>query len=536
MTSRILTALALISALLLTSFGPRVASAQERGIDKINHVIILYLENHTVDNLYSLLPGVNGVNSPGGAVIQVDRDGKPYETLPPVLVSLEYAGLGKPIDTLPGLPDPRFPKDLPNAPFMIDDFVPNNVLVNTPVHRFYEHQLQMNSGKMDKYVAWTDSGGQPMGYYDTTRLPLYPYARDYAFADNFFTAAFGGSWLNHMWLICACTPPWPNAPEAFVSQPQYDADGNLIGIDDNENWVVTPDGYAINTGVDSFYAPHGSLPDDQRLPPIDLPTIGDRLTAAGISWTEYNGSWDDALDDAVAQPVPFIPVPPLSSHGYFKPYGPDMPGRDHLKDAQWFVPDLINGTLSAVTILKPSPSFDSHPGYSVLQQADEHAVALIQAVMLSQYWKDTAIFITYDDFGGWYDHVAPPVIDRWGPGGRVPLLLISPYAKKSFVDSTFYDTTSLLKFIETRWNLAPLAERDAKAADLTDMFDFTQEPAPARAPAPVTGEDLRISGAASANPQQQADGGLHWSWVIGGLIVVALAVGGLLLVRRRRRV
>ena len=119
MTSRILTALALISALLLTSLGPRVASAQERGIDKINHVIILYLENHTVDNLYSLLPGVNGVNSPGGAVIQVDRDGKPYETLPPVLVSLEYAGLGKPIDTLPGLPDPRFPDDLPNAPFMI---------------------------------------------------------------------------------------------------------------------------------------------------------------------------------------------------------------------------------------------------------------------------------------------------------------------------------------------------------------------------------------------------------------------------------
>ena len=276
MTGR--TVVTLVCVLLLASLAPRAASAQEQGIDKINHVIILYLENHTVDNLYSLLPGVNGVNSPGGAVIQVDRDGKPYATLPPVLVSLEYAGLGKPIDTLPGLPDPRFPKDLPNAPFMIDDFVPNNVLVNTPVHRFYEHQLQMNSGKMDKYVAWTDSGGQPMGYYDTTRLPLYPYARDYAFADNFFTAAFGGSWLNHMWLICACTPPWPNAPEEFVSQPEYDAAGNLIGIDDNENWVVTPDGYAINTGVDSFYAPHGSLPDDQRLPPIDLPTIGDHRT------------------------------------------------------------------------------------------------------------------------------------------------------------------------------------------------------------------------------------------------------------------
>ena len=138
MIGRTRTVVTLVCVLLLASLTPRSANAQERGIDKINHVIILYLENHTVDNLYSLLPGVNGVNSPGGAVIQVDRDGKPYATLPPVLVSLEYAGLGKPIDTLPGLPDPRFPKDLPNAPFMIDDFVPNNVLVNTPVHRFYD--------------------------------------------------------------------------------------------------------------------------------------------------------------------------------------------------------------------------------------------------------------------------------------------------------------------------------------------------------------------------------------------------------------
>lgn len=514
---------------------PRAASAQDRGIDKINHVIILFLENHTVDNLYSLLPGVDGVNSPGGAITQVDRDGNAYATLPPVKVSVKYAGFGAPIDELPGLPDPRFPANLPNAPFIIDDYVPNNVLVNTPVHRFYEHQLQMNSGKMDKYVAWTDSGGQPMGYYDTTRLPLYPYARDYTFADNFFTAAFGGSWLNHMWLVCACTPPWPNAPAEFISQPQYDAAGNLVGIDDNENWVVTPDGYAINTGVDSFYAPHGSLPDDKRLPPIQLPTIGDRLTAAGISWTEYNGSWDDALDGAAAQPLPFVPMPPMSSHGYFEPYGPGMPGREHLKDAQWFVPDLINGDLSAVTILKPSPAFDEHPGYSVLQMAEEHAVLLIQAVMLSQYWKDTVIFLTYDDFGGWYDHVAPPVIDRWGPGGRVPLLVISPYARKGYVDSTFYDTTSLLKFIETRWNLDPLATRDASAADLTNAFDFSQEPAPPRAPTPVTGEDLRISGSASANPPQESVFGDIRTWIIALLLVLTLVVGVVEYVQRRKR-
>ncbi len=109
MIGRILTVLALASVVLFAIVSPSPADAQPRGIDKINHVIIFYLENRTVDNLYSLMPGVNGVKSPGGAITQVDRDGKPYETLPRVLVSLEYAGLGKPIDTLPGLPDPRFP-------------------------------------------------------------------------------------------------------------------------------------------------------------------------------------------------------------------------------------------------------------------------------------------------------------------------------------------------------------------------------------------------------------------------------------------
>lgn len=521
--------LVVVCTLLVGGATPAAVDAQGGGIDNVQHVIIIYLENHSVDNLYSMMPGVNGALGPDGAVLQVDKNGQVYETLPPVKLSLKYDGFGSPIDTLTGPDDPRFPKDLPNEPFMIDDYVPNNQLVGTPVHRFYEYQLQIDGGKMDKYVAWTDSGGQPMGYYDTTRLPLYPYARQFAFADNFFTAAFGGSWLNHMWLVCACTPPWPNAPAEYVSQPQYDADGNLIGIDDNENWLVTPDGYAVNTGVDSFYTPHGSLPDSHRLPPIDLPTIGDRLSAANVSWTEYNGSWQDALDGSVAQPLPLVKMPPLSSHAYFKPYGPDQPGREHLKDAAQFVPDLINGTLSAVTILKPSPSFDEHPAYSVLQQAEEHAVLLIQAVMLSQYWKDSVIFITYDDFGGWYDHVAPPVVDRWGPGGRVPLLVISPYAKPGFVDHTVYDTTSLLKFIETRWDLEPLATRDANAADLSNLLDFAQTPGAAVAPAPNVGQDIRPS--APAAPKTSTT-----PLLVGGLLLVVLGVAAIvvLLIRRRR--
>jgi phospholipase C len=521
-----------LSLLILLPVTTQATQAQTNKFEKIKHVIILYLENHTTDNLYSLLPGVNGITSPGAAITQTDMSGKPYSTLPPVKVSFRYDGFGKPIDTLPGLPDPRFPKDLPNKPFLIDPYVANNELLGTPLHRFYHYQLQSNGGAMDKFVAWSDVGAQVMGYYDTTKLPLYPYARDYAFADNFFTAAFGGSWLNHMWLICACTPKWPNAPAKFIAKPVYDASGKLIGDLGGEDSLVTPDGYAINTGVDSFYPPHTSLPDEERLPPVDMPTIGDRLTEAGISWYEYTGGWQDYLDGRAEQPIPFVAEPPMVSHIYFKPYGPGMPGREHLRDSDNFVPDLINGNLPAVSILKPDPAFDGHPGYSILEQAEQHALLWIQAVQLSNYWKDSVIFITYDDYGGWFDHVVPPVVDRWGPGGRVPLLIISPYAKKGFVDHTQYDTTSLLKFIQTRWNLKPLGTRDAAANDLSNAFDFSQSVQAPSAPDSALGQD-------PANPTPASGGnssGLSGTMLV--LIVGALAIAifaGVVVARRRTK-
>ena len=99
---------------------------------------------------------------------------------------------------------------------------------------------------------------------------------------------------------------------------------------------------------------------------------------------------------------------------------------------------------------------------------------LVNAVQNSPYWNDTAIIITYDEHGGRWDHVAPPVIDRWGPGSRVPTIVISPFAKKGFVDHTQYDTTAILKLIEERWSLQPLADRDAESGDMTTAFDFNQ--------------------------------------------------------------
>jgi phospholipase C len=137
---------------------------------------------------------------------------------------------------------------------------------------------------------------------------------------------------------------------------------------------------------------------------------------------------------------------------------------------------LTTNDLPAVSFIKPLGPDNEHPGYASLQQGQQHVADLVAAVQNSPYWADTAIIITYDEHGGRWDHVAPPVIDKWGPGSRVPAIIISPFAKKGYVDHTQYETVSILKFIETRWGLAPLSTRDAAANDLTNAFDFGTAP------------------------------------------------------------
>src|SRR5439155_2237630 len=122
---------------------------------------------------------------------------------------------------------------------------------------------------------------------------------------------------------------------------------------------------------------------------------------------------------------------------------------------------------------KPQGNLNEHPGYADVASGDAHIADVIAKIQASSLWASTVIIVTYDENGGFWDHVAPPKADRWGPGTRVPAIIISPYAKKGYVDHTQYDTPSILKTIETRWNLAPLGTRDAAAAPLTNAFDFS---------------------------------------------------------------
>ena len=137
------------------------------GLNKINHIIVIYLENRSFDNLYGMFPGANGIANAGDAATQIDKEGKVYAVLPPVLNSNRKTADGKySIDT-------RFPTDLPNKPYRSETFANIEQVTGDAWHRYYQEQLQINDGKMNKFVAWSDAGSLVMSYYDGSRLPLW---------------------------------------------------------------------------------------------------------------------------------------------------------------------------------------------------------------------------------------------------------------------------------------------------------------------------------------------------------------------------
>lgn len=443
-----------ISTLLITIMTACAFQAEPlRPVERINHVIIIFQENWSFDGLYGKFPGANGLENAEETIKQVDKAGVPYTVLPqPINNMLANAPL-----------DDRFPATLPVQPFDAGVYVPPDQQIGDPTHRFYQNQYQINGGKMDKFVAWGDTGALPMSFYDARTLPIGQLAQQYTLADNFFQGAFGGSMLNHFWLICACTPQWPNAPAEAIAQ--LDGKGMLI-----KDGSVTPDGYLVNNALSINRPRPSNAANSALVPNLTNPTIGDRLSDKQISWAWYTGGWRNALKVPDSSDVYTLFTP----FAYFKPYADGTNAKEvHLKDLEDFIGDIQNKSLPAVSFLKPLEN--EHPGLSIVS-GQRYVEGLVKAVQNSPYWSDTAIIITYDENGGRWDHVPPPIVDRWGPGTRVPTIIISPYAKKGYVDHTLYDTTSILKFIETRWQIAPLGTRDAAANDMLNAFDFTLSP------------------------------------------------------------
>ena len=211
---------------------------------------------------------------------------------------------------------------------------------------------------------------------------------------------------------------------------------------------------------------------------MNVPTIFDSLQKAGVSWKFYVQNYDPnityrdlgTIGNRASQ---VIWVPLLN----FDRFLDDPELSSHIVDLNQYYVDLRQGTLPAVAYIAPSGASEHPPGSLISGQ--RFVKSLIQELMRSSAWSSSAFLLSYDDWGGWYDHVAPPQVDQYGYGLRVPALLISPYAKQGYIDSTTLDFTSILKFIEENWGLEPLAERDAKANNFLSAFDFKQPAAPA---------------------------------------------------------
>jgi len=382
--------------------------------------------------------------------------------------------------------------------------MPLSVRTRDLIHKFYPQQEQINGGLNNRFAEVSDAGGLVMGYYDGSALPLWKWAREYTLADHFFMGAFGDSYINHFWLICACTPRDPNPPANLVAQLDdrgwlkrrpTSPPSALMGPAQFVPGEFTADGYSLSTDQPPYQpsrvppAPGGDPrfadPTKPVLPPQTQKTVGDTLSAKGVSWAWYGGAWTAAEKDGmqpagakrmvIANNEPGAPyfVTHHQPFNYFARFAPGTADRAvHLKDYNDLVAGIDRGELPAVSFYKPQGSLNEHPGNTDVISGDQHIADLLSRIKASPLWASTVVIITYDENGGWWDHVAPPRGDRWGPGSRVPAIIVSPLAKKGFVDHTYYDTTSIIKLVTLRFGLEPLAGVRAGAGDLTAALDL----------------------------------------------------------------
>ena len=515
--------LCLISA---HAFGQESKREPDPDLRGIKHIIVVYQENWSFDSLYGLFPGANGLaQASPKSLNQTDRFDQPLSAQTGQPFSLVSGSLNL---TTPPQPINNGQIDMRFTPGL-DTLLPYDVLKNSTlmpndttgdlVHRFWHEQSQIDQGAMYWFVTWSDNPGLTMSYFDASNMPEGLLAKKYTLADNFFHAAFGGSFLNHQFLISAAAPVYPNARAGM--QAVLDTDGQLLVNPATGKIVhdgnITPIGgasftvpgatfqknYAVNTIYSANLVPTFATVGPALLPSLNdsdpsdstrpfMPTIGDRLSAKNISWKWYSGGWDNALASTASNPAnngvvpPNPPVDPLfqwhhQPFAYYDNYAPFKNGgrnpvsAAHLQDENDFFLDLKTEHLPAVAFIKALGPDNEHPGYAGLLQGQQHVADLVSAVKDSDYWEDTLIIVTYDEHGGRWDHVTPPVTGIWGDGTRVPAIIIGPLAKRRFVDHTQYNTLSILKTIEERFGLEPLSTLDAQATSLKNSLRDDEE-------------------------------------------------------------
>jgi phospholipase C len=429
----------------LASFPYFVSSPFVAAQSKIQHIIFIVQENHSFDNYFGTYPGANGY--PPGLAVPINPAQKNSGSVAPY-----HLDVTQPIwivgDELP--PGVSDPDDLgtvsdngSQSPFPFY----NESLAGDLNHSWQVAHAAYDNGKMDGFVA-AEKSMLTMGYYDRNDIPYYwDYADHFVLDDNFFSSLMGPSFPNHLYIASGANGPVTNVNPYFISQ------GGIVN----------------------------NPPPDFRWSTLSLSwsTLAQELSDANMPWVWYDGKVNPITPD-------IWNVLPLFT--YFQTHPAQL--KQHVKNTEFFVSDIQDGSLPAVAWIIPGawrpPTWPAACSSSATSEHPparsdcgmDYVAYLVNQVMQSKFWQSTAIVITWDDYGGFYDHVPPPQIDAYGEGFRVPTLVVSPWAKQHFIDHTEYEFASLLRLAEVNFNLPTLGTRDVKSNDMMNSFDFSQAPQP----------------------------------------------------------
>ncbi|MFL5798473.1 MAG: phospholipase C [Actinomycetota bacterium] len=398
--------------------GTRLASAATVAAARrhLKHIVFLVKENRTFDTYFGRFPGADGATT-----------------------GLRCDGSRVPLRRAP-------------------DHTPD---VN---HSFVAGIRAVNGGKMDCFDHLAN-GTELQSYVQErqSQIPAYwAWAERYTLADRFFSSIYGPTGPEHLWTVAAQSDRFVGLEEPT----EYGSNGiareycddrqerskSFRKLTPSESRRVFVLEQRARLGPVGEYLVH-------RWPCFDVKTLPDELAAGHVPWRYYRG------DNDYVNPLREI------RHIWFGPL------HRFLAKEPEFVPDALAGRLPAVSWLTPPLRLSDHPPGSVCE-GENWTVRAIDAVMRSPEWKSTAIVLAWDDFGGFYDHVPPPHTDVYGLGPRVPAIVISPWARRGFVDSSTLEFSSMLRLVERIHGLRTLAPRDHVAGDMLEAFDFTRKPRP----------------------------------------------------------
>jgi len=392
----------------------RQAIQTELARKKIQHVVFIVKENRTFDHMFGTFPGADGATT--------------GETCKGRTVHLKRAS-----DTQPDI-----------------------------THSFNSGITAVNGGAMDCFDELI-GGAELQGYtqFHRDQIPNYwALAGYYVLADHFFSSVYGPTGPEHMWTISGQSATFveqeregqygTGAPREFCDDPKELAYAFKDAMTQEEQDLAYQAEEAPNIpALVQYWEP--------KWPCVDITTLPDELQEAGISWKYYRGEnpWADPL-----RMIKHVRRGPM--------------WKNRVPDTQ-ILQDAAKGNLPAVSWVVPQFEYSDHPGNSMCE-GENWSVRLMNALQQSKDWNSTLVVLTWDDFGGFYDHVAPPHLDLYGLGPRVPAIIVSPWAKSGYVESRTLEFASVLTTVQRLFDLPPLTGRNARSSDVFDALDFTQKP------------------------------------------------------------